>query len=235
MRAFMAVIGFVLGVTGCRVIVVGDSNSCMGFVPRQCDPRQWPGILQNRLDDVHAFWLVENYGMPGMTLAAAHEPDGTDKLHAALHKPVRASFHLDRMLAEEDLGRVCRFLPFAALAPRVVLAVGTNDVGVREARLVVEDLMALARRATAVVPCVQVYVATIPPRFDADFERKQGNMQRIEVNALIRRRFPADRVIDFDTGFTRDDTQADGVHISPRGQAKRAAVALRALFPALAG
>jgi hypothetical protein len=235
MRAFTAVTALFLGLTGCRVLVIGDSNSCMGFAPRQCDPRLWPGILQGRLDDLHALWTVENYGMPGMAVAEAREADGSDRLQGSIGEPIRASFHLERMLAEQDLARICRWLPFQSLAPRLVLAVGTNDVGVRESWRVVEDLVALAKRATAVAPCLRVYVATIPPRFDADFERQQGNIHRILLNGLIRGRFPADRVIDFDAGFTREDIRPDGVHLNESGQAKRADVVMRALFPGLAG
>src|SRR6185295_7952453 len=104
---------------------------------------------------------------------------------------------LEQVLAEDRLATICRWLPFSALAPRLVIAVGTNDLAQHPAWVILDDILKLQRRVEEVAPCVRVYVATIPPRFAGGLQREP---QRVMVNALIRTRVPADRLVEFDDG-----------------------------------
>jgi len=103
----------------------------------------------------------------------------------------------------------------------VVLAYGTNDLSMVKASPVeIADaysrLRQLARAAGA-----DVFVALTPP-----IQPAQGgiNAQVVEINELLRDRFPSDRVIDFWSGMTRRDF-ADSVHLVGSGQEKRARAA----------
>jgi len=218
-----------VGLAGCKVIVLGDSNSCMGNY-HQCAPQLWPAVAQTRLDAARGLWFIENRSMPGMSAGKFHDHDGKELL-SPWHEPTAASFHLERLLREDDLARVCRFVPFAAMAPRLVIALGTNDIGVAPAWNVVDSILALQKRALEVAPCLQVYVATIPPRFDTTFHQEP---QRGMANAALRSRIPPDRLIEFDIGFTREDFSESGIHGTMSGHAKRADAAMKVLFPGLA-
>ena len=218
-----------LATCGCRVIVFGDSNSCFGFT--SCPPGLWPSMLQDRLDAARSGWLVETHGMLGMTAGRFVDTGGNELRSRASGAPLAAAGHLDDLLRQEDLGATCRRLPFDALAPRLVIAVGTNDIMLDGAANVVDHIFALARQALDAAPCLRVYYVTIPPRF-AGIDRPQ-DAQRMMANALLRSRVPADRLIEFDQGFTREDFRDDGVHANERGHAKLADSALRVLFPAL--
>jgi hypothetical protein len=66
-----------------------------------------------------------------------------------------------------------------------------------------------------------VFVALTPPIQPAP----DGiNDEVVELNTMIRSRFPADRVIDFWSGMMPDDF-ADSVHLVDSGQQKRARAA----------
>src|SRR5438045_8317626 len=103
-----------LAVAGCKVIVLGDSNSCMGL-PGECAPGMWPSLLQQRLDAAQSLWLVENRGAPGMTAGHFLGDDGKELTNGATGEPSSGLFHLDRLLRDDELAGTCRFVPFAAL------------------------------------------------------------------------------------------------------------------------
>jgi hypothetical protein len=166
--------------------------------------------------------------MAGMAASPTVAPDGTPRLTGG--EPVGAPFHLERLLRDYDLARVCRWLPLAALAPRLVIVLGTNDLPTDPGPLIANHILALQRRAEAVAPCLRVYVATILPRFDAVMAREA---QRVLANGVLRSVVPRDRLIELDTGFTRDDFGADGVHLGWRGHVRLERAAFRVLFPAL--
>jgi lysophospholipase L1-like esterase len=132
-----------------------------------------------------------------------------------------------------------------ASSPRiVVIALGTNDIGHhRPLGAIVGDLAALERQAAAFTDArgrhPTVYVATVPPMYDppdGDLRDWRGTIADVSevrtriaaLNALIRARFPSDRVIDFDSWMPVEwaadvmSGPADGVHFGCGGQAKRA-------------
>jgi lysophospholipase L1-like esterase len=217
-----------LALAGCKVITLGDSNTCDA---RVCSPHTWPGRLQERLDARRAQWAVENRGMPAMTAGQFVNPDGTERTSRRTGKPAWAGWHLEQILAN-DLASACRWNVLGAIAPRLVIALGTNDIFGHPAWVVVDDILKLRARTLEARPCVQVYVATIPPQFAKGLAWES---QRLMVNALLRDRVPADRLIEFDKGFGRGDFIPDGVHVTPGGQEKRAEAVLRVVFPGLAG
>ena len=225
----IALVLVLLALAGCKVIVLGDSNSCMGLL-HECTPDSWAAILQRRLDRESSLWLVENRGMPGMTAGRFYDTNGHESRFELWHEPAAASFHLERLLREDDLASLCRWVPFGALAPRLVIALGTNDFSKHPGYEAADDIMALQKQALEAAPCLRVYVATVPPRFDGARAR---DAERLVTNALLRSRVAPDRLLDFDTAVTRDDFGPDGVHVNPAGHAKRAAEALRVLFPGL--
>jgi hypothetical protein len=213
---------------GCGdVIVVGDSNSCFGYWP--CGPRNWPALVQQRLAEGVWAWRVENRSAPGMTAGKFRTRDGKDALTGVTGDPAYAGHHLERALRERDLPGRCRRL-FHWPRPKLVLAVGTNDVGWQTVTTsaVADSILALKTRAEEAAPCVQVYVALVPPRFAGDLAHPEDVA---DVNAVLRARLPAGRVIDFFTDFTRADFESDGVHLTTDGFRKRAEIAFPALFP----
>jgi len=226
-RAFCVVLA--LATSGCRVIVFGDSNSCFGFT--SCAPGLWPSMLQERLDRARSGWLVETYGMLGMTAGRFVDANGNELRSRASGAPLAGPGHLDDLLQQEGLAATCRRVPFDALAPRLVIAVGTNDIMLDTAADVVDHIFALARQALDAAPCLRVYYVTIPPRFSGIDRARDA--QRMMANAILRSRVPPDRLIEFDHGFARDDFRDDGVHANEHGHAKLADNALRVLFPSL--
>src|SRR5204863_8359623 len=92
-------------------------------------------------------------------------------------------------------------------------------------------LLALEKHAEEAAPCVDVYVATIPPRFDLGPEVAAVIAQ---TNLYLRGLIARDRLIDLDPGITAADLQDDGIHLRWPAHARRADAAFRALFPTLA-
>jgi len=118
----------------------------------------------------------------------------------------------------------------AKTSPDVVLiALGTNDIASTHdsPEAVVDALLTL--RAQASAAGVEAFIATVPPVYGDSPEREHVNQQINAANALLARELPANRLIDFHSGMEPDDFEADGVHIKPSGQEKRAAAADRAL------
>lgn len=187
-----------LALAGCTVVAVGDSNTCGNL--DGCGPQADSWLTRMTLP---AFWRTNNRGVGG--LAAR---DAMPHVEAAI-------------AAHPCTGAV----PFAART-RVVLALGTNDL-VGDATGIGTGLavLALYDRLRA-VPCLETYVATIPPRLDV------AEAVRRSANALIRLRVPADHVIPFGDEPV-SDLDASGVHITEAGRQRRAEMAQAVLFPGL--
>ncbi len=115
----------------------------------------------------------------------------------------------------------------------VVIALGSNDVrSGRMFSLIVGDLRTLYDQAAAAPEHPTVYIATVPPMYDPPAGKPihAVDLQTTirAMNQLIRIRFPADRIIDFDSWmppiWTADVMWGpnDGVHIGCGGQRLRA-------------
>ena len=108
-----------------------------------------------------------------------------------------------------------------ALAGRpdvVVAAFGTNDLAVlhRRPEAVVECHAALRR---ALPEDVVFLVALAPPAYEAHAWLAPGVS---ELGRLLRASFPPRHLVDFESGFTRGDFEADGLHANEAGQRLRA-------------
>jgi alpha-tubulin suppressor-like RCC1 family protein/lysophospholipase L1-like esterase len=107
----------------------------------------------------------------------------------------------------------------------VILAYGTNDLLFAKASPV-EVANAISRlRQRAHGHGLDVFVALVPPIQPG---AGGGLADVAALNAILRERFPASRVVDFHTGMDPADFQ-DGVHLGPGGQRKRAEAAWEAL------
>ncbi len=130
---------------------------------------------------------------------------------------------------------------------QVVIALGTNDVVQHhEATAVVANLWTLYQQVQAyTLPGgghPRAYVATIPPFVrPADPGKPRPdevvalNLQVSIANALIRARFPKNRVLDFDSWMPAEWTEgmmywrADGIHIGCDAHAARAKIVAAAV------
>jgi lysophospholipase L1-like esterase len=97
-------------------------------------------------------------------------------------------------------------------ADALVVAFGINDVSNGR---IVEELIVVYKAMVAKSQGRPVFIATTPPAYvgllDAEkVEKLNAVIERL--NAVIRSTFPPSRVIDFDTGFSRDLYTFDGVH-----------------------
>ncbi len=111
-------------------------------------------------------------------------------------------------------------------ADLAIFAFGTNDVAAgKSSASIVAEMRALATRATDAE--VDVLFATIPPRYDSDTLRAAIKA----LNAAIGDAFPAERLIDFWTGFTSEHFLADGVHVNRAGTRKRGVRVVERLRP----
>jgi|GEM_PF-1008789 len=110
----------------------------------------------------------------------------------------------------------------------VILAYGTNDLSMVKAspEEIANAYSRLRQRARAAG--VDVFVALTPPIQPAS---DLINRSVAELNALLRSRFPSDRVIDFWSGMRPEDF-ADSVHLVASGQEKRARAAWESLSAA---
>ena len=201
---------------GCsKVVVLGDSNTCGSYAGCVTgDTAFWPARL-TALPAWPPGWLVENDGYLGMTAGdyAGTLGDG---------QPGSGMWRLEQLIAAHADFDSCAQPP--GLHPKFVIALGTNDVAVRGATGfgVGSKVLMLYERAIQ-VPCVDVYVATIPPRVGID-----PNLIAL-ANVTIQMRVPADRIIPFGTEPV-SDLGPGGVHMTPDGQAHRAALAFPVLF-----
>jgi len=223
------VVALALLAVGCRVIALGDSNTCYGW---PCGPFCWPAQLGRRLDAARALWTVENWAVPGMTAGKFKPRYGTD-VSPFTHEANEAMFRLDKILTDGGLAAECTHVVSRWVHPKLLIAVGTNDVAEpgMQPWNVGQAIMALVRHAQASAPCVDVYVATVPPRFDMGLPVLDVIAQ---TNAYLRKVVPPDRLVDLDGELTPDDLWEDGVHLRWKTHTRRAEAALRALFPTIA-
>jgi len=203
---------------GCQVITLGDSNTC-GWRTSCADQHfYWP---ERMTDDPRwpRGWSVVNRGVPGMTAGDyGNRRENGD--------PLYDGFYLDRIL-DTDLAHACTPILRVVHPRKLVIALGTNDLR-RDATPngIAQMIAPLRDRALQAKPCLDVYVATIPPR------RPIGEDFRARVNAALARVVPPDRLIPFGDPPGADVSLGqDGVHFTDAGQAVRARVALAALFP----
>lgn len=208
---------------GCQVVVLGDSNTCMWVHGcREGDTFDWPARMAVRAD--WPVWTIVNRGLPSMAAGAYAGAAPLDN-----GEPPNGAWHLERLI-REDLADACttietRYGPLL-IRRKLVLSLGSNDVSRADvsafaAGMAVRALYDRARQ----VPCVDVYVTTIPPRLDTPA------MKIMQANAVIAMGVPADRLIPFGTQPTTD-LDRSGVHMTGDGQTHRAALAFPVLFPA---
>jgi len=107
----------------------------------------------------------------------------------------------------------------------IVAAFGTNDIGV------------LDRPPAAIVACYRAlaaqvaggrafFVALTPPLYLPD---GRTDVRVDALNTAIRAAFPAEQLIDFHSGMTRDLYAPDGTHMNDAGQTERTRRAVAAL------
>ena len=111
----------------------------------------------------------------------------------------------------------------------VLIALGTNDiVSFRHPPEVPVDAL-VALRDQAVAANVDAYIATIPPTYGTFRGSERVAEQIRAANDMLRQRLPANRLMDFHSNLTREDFDADGIHLNRAGQEKLAAAADTAL------
>jgi lysophospholipase L1-like esterase len=214
MHTLMLFAVFLVGCGGRKVVVLGDSNTCR-WPHTGClheHTFEWPARMTARGDWPR--WTVVNRALPSMT--AAKYGDGGTFTNG---EPGYAAWHLERLL-REDLADACTFVR----RPKLVLALGTNDVQQLAPIAIAGAIVALVDQAHAAGPCIDVYVATIPPRIGWRKVIAQANM-------ALRMLVPADHVIPFDSQ-TVTDLRSDGTHMTAEGAQHRADLAFPVLFPA---
>ncbi len=212
-RALGVLLFLLSGCGGDKIVVLGDSNSCAW--PQGCYQTRgtyfWPARLQT-----HTAWEVLNRSLPGMSAA-----DYSNGVTVGDREPSYAAWHLDRLLTT-DLADACA--RGEVHHPRLILALGTNDLLKLPPLGVAGAILALRDRALAARPCLDVYVATVPFRRDV--------MKRVvrQVNAVLIATVGRDRIVPFgDEPLT--DIGPDGIHVTEEAQGRRADMALAALFP----
>jgi len=215
--AVLAVLAL-LAAAGCRslggkVVVLGDSNSCM-----------WPDGCSGDDSGDWVVYMTHLAGWPGWkTVNRALPSMAAGDFHVSLRngEPASGAWHLERLI-RDDLADACvplvgRFV----VRTKLVIALGTNDLR-RFATGTQTGLTVISLYDRAIqVPCVDVYVATIPPLARVD-QRKID-----QANAVIVVHVPANRVIPFGSQPVSD---LDGAHLTDEGKHHRAELALRALF-----
>ncbi len=186
-----------------RLGCLGDSNTqSSGVLTRWCEK------LAALIDDPH--FAVVNFSSAGAT-AIPSENDAVSQVESAL-------------LLEMPLDAA-------------ILAFGTNDTNLvyfsTDPALFDTQIVSIAdaieQHATRLRSAgLSVYVATAPPRWKALFGPDGFNERIVALNEELRARFPDTALIDFDAGFHPDPSEiGDGVHLTQRGQDKRAWRALR--------
>lgn len=108
-------------------------------------------------------------------------------------------------------------------ADLIITAFGTNDVTYHEP----EEILAAAKTLTDDITRAGVpfMIATPPPRFDVP--KRSARID--EFSALLRKAYPADRVIDFRAGMTASDISGDGFHVSAQGAVTEGRIAEKML------
>ncbi len=198
------------------VVCLGDSNTMFDHVGGQ--RRAWCEQLDDAIANPN--WHVVNRSLLGMTAVDLGRMLGELTMYVDAPTPhpvtIDATLRLDR-------------------ADVVVLAFGTNDLRAITNELATPEQLVAAYQAherklrAGGVPLVLIALTppTVPPSPASDLPRIDA------ANALLRRTFPADRLLDFSTGMVPADYgyrgEHDGVHIGQSGQRKRMETAYRRL------
>jgi lysophospholipase L1-like esterase len=212
MRA--AVLACVL-VTGCRVIVLGDSLTCPASTGCSATDDSWVTRMA-----LPAGWRVENAAHAGMQAA-----DHQNGVRLRDGEPAEAAWHLMRLLATHP-AKSCLLVP-RELRTRLVIALGTNDILQMTPAALATALVALYDTAHAARPCWVVYVATVPPRIHATEADRAAVNEGIRLG--MRLRGVPEQVIEFGD-VPAEHMNTDGVHLTFAGWDWRASVAHAALF-----
>ncbi len=243
MKHLLATMALALvGCGGCKVIVLGDSNSCAWICVG--NTFYWPGrhrlplpfVLDNQSKPgmaAGAYKFCSNNPLKPCTSAAQCGADATcneNLLRDGL--PGSGMWRLEQVIAAyAEHGNHACFLASLRIAPKLVVALGTNDLGTGEnltGLVVGQTVLALYDRAHQAQPCVDIYVATIPLRIGIDPLKIQQANATIQIGMLQR---GADaRVIPFGTQPT-SDLGPDGVHMTGPAQEHRWQLAFPVLFP----
>ncbi len=191
--------------------------------------------------------MLENASLPGMTAGdysvCSNKPGtactsdaqcfGDGRCVRATYgdgSPVAGAWHLERLLAahERRLTLAC-WLPSWLPRPKLVLALGTNDLWLQPTGYgAAQAILALYDRARAAAPCIDVYVATIPPRTDVE-PAKVAQTNAALLLGLSTRGASA-RIIPF-ARESPADLDTDHVHMTAQGQQHRWQLAWPVLFP----
>lgn len=108
-------------------------------------------------------------------------------------------------------------------ADLIITAFGTNDVTFHKPA----EILAAAQTLTDDISRAGVpfMIATPPPRFDVPALATRID----EFSALLRRTYPADRMIDFRAGMEASDISGDGFHVSAQGAVTEGRIAEKML------
>jgi hypothetical protein len=200
------------------VVCLGDSNTMFDHVGGL--RRSWCEQLDDAIANPN--WHFVNRALLGMTAVDLGRRLGDLTMYVDAPTPhpvtIDATLRLDR-------------------ADVAVLAFGTNDLrpitnALATPQQLVAAYQAHARKLQAGgVPLVLIALTppTVPPSPASDLPRIDA------ANALLRRTFAADTLLDFSTGIVPADygyrDEHDGVHIGQSGQRKRMQTVYRRLVP----
>lgn len=165
-------------------------------------PHGWTLALRRHLRKSEpGRWRIYPYARPGARITD-HPPD----------RRLSGSYQLEQ--AETQRPR----------PDLILLAFGTNDH--RDGRTATEILAAYQTAATRLGTFARVRIATTPPCW----EERCDPAAIAASNRILREAWPAEEVVDFDSGIEREDLLPDLVHLNPQGHRKRLAAVLDALF-----
>jgi hypothetical protein len=224
---------------GSVLVTLGDSNTCGWAHGCEHDAFFWPGRRT-----LPAGWRLDNVARPGLTAAerracsndilkpcdadAQCGKDGTCVAGTAADgEPQSGVWRMEQVIARyvPENRHACLLAKLGA-APQLLIALGTNDVVEVSGLTVAQRVLALYDRAHAALPCFELYVATLPPRRDANPEAvRQAN---VGIRVGMQMHGAGARVVPFDRQ-TPDELRPDGVHMTVDGQEHRAELAYTAL------
>lgn len=191
---------------------IGDSNT---WERGGAEPVvSWCSLLLNEVPSVGAVHNTKRYTAPTVKTNAAVFGATACIPPPGWPWPIDGTTQLDRMITNRtDID--------AAL-----IALGTNDVGTRNAKKIQRCITALTTKAKAAK--FRVFVATIPPQVRFDGRGPEINANIDKVNKWIRKTY-AGSFMEFHDGF--EGMFRDSLHFNAAGQAlasQRAAATIRA-------
>lgn len=200
------------------VVCLGDSNTMFDHVGGL--RRAWCEQLDDAVANPN--WRFVNRALLGMTAVDLRRTLGDLTMYVDAPTPHPVTIDATLRLDHADV---------------VILAFGTNDLRPLTNELATPEQLVTAyqahveklRRGGAGVVLIALTPPTVPPSPPADLPRIDA------ANALLRRTFPADMLLDFAAGMVPGDygygDEHDGVHIGQSGQRKRMQTAYRRLLP----